>query len=347
MIVIDGSQGEGGGQVLRSSLALSIVTRTAFRIENIRARRKTPGLLRQHLTAVEAAAQVGYAIVEGAHLGSQALSFIPFANEAKDAQSASEKRDFNFAIGTAGSTSLVLQTVLPPLLLSKESSRVRIEGGTHNPFAPPFEFLNKAFAPVLRKMGAQLEITLERHGFYPAGGGRICIEIEPCAQLKPVYLETRGEIKARRARACVANLPVNIAERELTTIKNLLAWSDTELEIETINNAHGAGNYLTLEIEAGNVTEVFTGIGARGVTAEAVAESVCAEAANYLSSEAATGEHLADQLVLPLALAGGGSFTTCALSSHLTTNIETVKNFINVEITTEQLAENLWRIMVK
>lgn len=163
LIVIDGSEGEGGGQVLRTSLALSLITGKPFRIENLRAKRDKPGLLRQHLTAVHAAVQVGDAAVEGASLGSTALTFVPRALRAGD---------YSFAIGTAGSTMLVLQTVLLPLVLAGGSSTLELEGGTHNPSSPPFDFVERAFLPLLRRMGAEIEIELVRPGFHPAGGGR-------------------------------------------------------------------------------------------------------------------------------------------------------------------------------
>ncbi len=162
VIVIDGSHGEGGGQVLRTSLALSLLTGKAFRIENIRATRKTPGLLRQHLTAVNAAATVGDAAVEGATLGSSTLTFVPKATRGGE---------YSFAIGTAGSTMLVLQTVLLPLALTEGTSLVELEGGTHNPAAPPFDFIDRAFLPLMRRMGADVGLGLLRAGVDPAGGG--------------------------------------------------------------------------------------------------------------------------------------------------------------------------------
>src|SRR5216684_863631 len=198
MIVIDGSQGEGGGQVLRTSLALSLVTGKPFRIENIRAKREKPGLLRQHLTAVNAATKVSDAAVEGAQLGATTLTFVPRAVRSGD---------YRFAIGTAGSTTLVLQTILLPLAIAAEPSTLAIEGGTHNPHALPFEFLENAFIPLLRRMGAGVELELVRPGFYPAGGGEIRVRITPLRRLGPLHIEERGEIVSRRVRAVVAISP--------------------------------------------------------------------------------------------------------------------------------------------
>src|SRR5437764_3869585 len=215
MITIDGSFGEGGGQILRTSLALSLVTQKPFRIERIRAGRKNPGLLRQHLAAVNAAAQVGYAEVKGADLGSCDLSFAPQAVAAGR---------YHFAIGTAGSATLVLQTVLPALILADTPSTLVLEGGTHNPYAPPFDFLEKTFLPLLNEMGPQVRARLERHGFYPAGGGRFVVDITPASRLGRLELNERGAITRRAARALVARLPQQIGERELMVIGSKLAW---------------------------------------------------------------------------------------------------------------------------
>src|SRR2546428_9297761 len=160
MITIDGSFGEGGGQILRTALSLSLATGTPFRIENIRAGRKKAGLLRQHLTAVLAAAEIGAAEIEGATLGSTMLTFTPKSVRAGE---------YRFAVGTAGSGTLVFQTILPALLRASAATRVTIEGGTHNSAAPPFDFLDRTFLPLIRKMGATVSLKLERYGFYPAG----------------------------------------------------------------------------------------------------------------------------------------------------------------------------------
>src|SRR5262245_8429391 len=201
MVTIDGSIGEGGGQILRTALSLSLVTGKPFRIEKIRAGREKPGLLRQHLTAVNAALQIGQAKADGIIVGATELTFIP----GKIVAGA-----YRFAIGTAGSTTLVLQTVLPALLTADGPSRLTLEGGTHNPFAPPFEFLQRTFLPVLNRMGPQVTVSLERPGFYPAGGGRFNVAIQPCERLRSVELKDRGEIQRRLAKAVVAGLPKEI-----------------------------------------------------------------------------------------------------------------------------------------
>lgn len=323
---------------MRTALALSLVTGKPFRIERIRAGRKTPGLLRQHLTAVGAAVKVGRAEALGAQVGSGELTFTP---------TEILPGDYAFAIGTAGSTSLVLQTVLPALMLASAPSALTIEGGTHNPFAPPFDFLARAFFPLLNRMGAQLKAELECPGFYPAGGGRARFTIIPAQSLAPLDLRERGEIRARRAKALVANLPASIAERELAVIGQRLSWKAEWLRPEVIRNACGPGNAVSIEIESEYVTEVFTGFGERGVPAEAVAERAIKEARRYLASEVAVGEYLADQLLIPMALAGEGAFTTCPLSRHALTNIEIIHKFLDVRISTAAVANRKWLVEIK
>ncbi len=326
MITIDGSYGEGGGQVLRTSLTLSLVTGKPFRIDNIRARRKSAGLLRQHLTATAAAAEVGEASVEGAKLHSTSMTFVPQRLRAGD---------YRFAIGTAGSTTLVLQTILLPLALAAGPSTVEIEGGTHNPAAPPFDFLAQAFLPLLRRMGAGVEVELVRPGFHPAGGGKIVATITPAARLTRLELDERGPLVRGHVRAVVANLPFPIAQREARTAAEALGWDADAAVAHTLNGSPGPGNAVSIVVESKHVTEVFTGFGERGVRAELVATEAANEAKRYLESNAAVGEHLADQLLLPMALGDGGSFTTLPPSTHATTNIEILRKFVNVPIVVE------------
>ena len=321
MVRIDGSFGEGGGQILRSSLSLSLVTGKPFRIENIRANREKPGLLRQHLTAVQAAAEVGSAEVEGASLGSKTLTFVPGKVRGGE---------FRYTIGTAGSGTLVLQTILPALITAAQPSRIEIEGGTHNPAAPPFEFLERCFIPLIEQMGPKVKLGLERYGFYPAGGGRFVVEITPTDVLTPIHLTSRGEITARRATALVANLPYHIARRELDTVGKLLNWDAESLRCQDTKNSVSPGNLVMVEISSSAVTEIFTAFGKRGVSAEDVAADAAEQARTYLHSNAAVGEHLADQLLLPLALAGEGSFSAVSLNLHAKTNMEVIRRFLPV-----------------
>ncbi len=323
VVSIDGSTGEGGGQILRTSLALSIITGWPIHIRRIRAGRAKPGLLRQHLTAVLAAEQISSAKVNGARLGSGELWFTP---------QAVRPGDYQFSIGSAGSTTLVLQTVLPALLTAASRTTLVLEGGTHNIHAPPFEFLQSSFAPLVNRMGPRLSLVLERHGFYPAGGGRLIVKIDPASELKPLEIVDRGPIRSQQATAVVAGLPRTIGERELAVVAAQMGWPAESLEVRHLPSGHGQGNVLLLKVESDALTEVFTGFGQRGIPAEVVAAGVAAEASKYLASDVAVGEHLADQLLLPLALAGGGSFTTLPLSSHAQTNIDVIKTFLDIEV---------------
>ena len=335
MITIDGSFGEGGGQILRTSLALSLVTGKPFRIERIRAGRKNPGLLRQHLTAVNAAAGIGRAEISGASMGSRDLTFTP--GEVTPGH-------YHFAVGTAGSATLVLQTVLPALLTSNGPTMLLLEGGTHNPFAPPFNFLVKSYLPLLNRMGARIEARLERPGFYPAGGGKFSVTIEPGSRLERLDLTSRGEVRGRKATAIVASLPRTIAERELAIVGKKMSWPAESLAIEAVDNSRGPGNLLTIEIECEHVTEVFTGFGERGVHAEAVAEKAVQQVRRYLASEAAAGEYLADQLILPMAIGRGGVFTTGPPSRHTTTNIAVVQKFLDIEVAVSPVENRLFKV---
>ncbi|MDR7056429.1 RNA 3'-terminal phosphate cyclase (ATP) [Pseudomonas koreensis] len=318
MIELDGAI--GGGQVLRSALSLSMVTGRAFRIKQIRARRSRPGLLRQHLTAVMAAAEVCGARICGAHLGSQAVSFEPGAIRAGD---------FEFAIGTAGSCTLVLQTLLPALMRAPQASRVTISGGTHNPLAPPTEFLSRSWLPLLRRMGGVVELDLVRHGFAPAGGGEVEVRVQPSSLMRLDLCE-RGEALSQQALALTAGLAPTVAQRELSQVAKRLNWPSAALLPVTIDPERGPGNVLLLEYVFEHVTEVFSAFGQVSLRAEKVADAAINQAADWLRSDAAVAEHLADQLLLPMALAGGGSFTTPRMTDHLRSNIEVIQMFLPV-----------------
>ena len=337
MIRIDGSAGEGGGQMLRSALSLSLVTGKAFRMENIRAKRERPGLLRQHLTAVLASCEIASAQAEGANLGSKTLTFTP---------GTVRSGSYHFAVGTAGSGTLVLQTILPALMTASGRSEVIIEGGTHNMQAPPLDFLQKVFLPVVNLLGPKIEIRLEKYGFYPAGGGRFITAIEPCERLSSIQLLERGEIERRSAVAIVANLPRSIAQRETDTIVNLLNWDAQSTQIVETRNSVGPGNIVLIELTSGNVTEVFCGFGRIGVSAESVASEAVDAARSYLVSRAVAGEHLTDQLLLPFALAGGGAFTAEKLNLHSRTNMEIIRCFLPVNFVAIQ-GEGLTRVVVR
>jgi RNA 3'-terminal phosphate cyclase (ATP) len=342
VLVVDGSMGEGGGQILRSSLALSLLTGLSFRIANIRARRSKKGLMRQHLVCVQAAARVGDAETSGAEIGSTELVFRPKAPTAGD---------YTFAIGSAGSTTLVFQTVLFPLLLGTTSpSTLRFEGGTHNPMAPPVDFLEHAFLPVLARMGGAVDIAFERHGFYPAGGGAWSATIHPptdlAGRLRRLELSERGAIVARRADALVAQISPSVATRELSTLASALGWPETACRPVVVQGSRGPGNALVAVVESEHVTELVTGFGERGVRAEIVAGQVAEQVARYLRAGVPVGEHLADQLLLPMALGGGGTFKTLRPSEHTTTQMALLQEFLGVTVRATAEAEDVWRIDV-
>jgi RNA 3'-terminal phosphate cyclase (ATP) len=336
ILTIDGSQGEGGGQVLRSSLALALVTGKPFVIENIRARRKKPGLMRQHLAAVTAAAAVGQAEVEGAAVGSKWLMFRP---------GAVKPGNYTFSIATAGSATLVMQTVLPALLLAEGESNLVFEGGTHNPFAPPFDSLAKSYLPLVGRMGPAVEAKLIRPGFYPAGGGQFTLRCRPARRLGTLELVERGAIERIRVRALLARLPRHIAERECRTIAAATGWHDSCFSIEEAEGSRGPGNVVMIEIQSENVVEVFTAFGQKGVRAEDVALDGLRKAQEYLDSGVPVGKHLADQLMLPLAIgaflgSGGGAFRTMELTPHSATHLEIIRSFLAIEARVERAGPN-------
>lgn len=338
VIDIDGAEGEGGGQVLRSALSLAMVTGRGFRIENIRGKRARPGLLRQHLTAVRAAQAICGARVEGAALGATALAFDPGPVVGGT---------HSFAIGTAGSTTLVAQTLLPALLTAGQASSLTFEGGTHNPHAPPFDFLDRAFLPLIRRMGAKVEATLRRPGFYPAGGGLFALRIEPVEALAPLELTARGAPRRKAAEAVVANLDPGIAQRELQVVRKKLNWPDDCLEAREEQRNPGPGNVLVATLDFENVTEVFTGFGQVGVSAESVGNGTVQAVQRYLKRDAAVGPYLADQLLLPLALAGGGRFTTGAPSLHTRTNVAIIERFLPLRFAVTEGEGGVWTIAVE
>jgi RNA 3'-terminal phosphate cyclase (ATP) len=337
MITIDGSEGEGGGQILRTSLALSLVTQQPFRMVRIRGKRQKPGLLRQHLTAVEAAKTVGCAEVTGAALNSQTLEFRPGAVAAGN---------YRFAVGTAGSATLVFQTVLPALLTASRHSTLTLEGGTHNPLAPPFDFLTRSFTPLIHRMGPVVELELRAPGFYPAGGGRFHARIEPVKRMTPISLMERGAIQSRRAVVWLSKLTSDIAERELAIVREELYWRPDECGIEIVANPKGPGNALVLELEMEHLSAIFTGFGDRGRPSEEVAQQAVDAVKVWLAADVPVDEHLADQLLLPMALAGSGSFRTTKPSLHMTTNVSIIQRFLSVPVQVDQESEQTWRVSV-
>ncbi len=343
VLTIDGSFGEGGGQILRSSLTLSLVTGRPFRIERIRAGRAQPGLQRQHLAAVRAAAAVSGATVVGAELGSLELQFTP--GPVRGGR-------YTFQVGTAGSATLVLQTVLPALALAAEPSELILEGGTHNPAAPPFDFLEKAYLPLLERMGPRVRALLERPGFYPVGGGRFRVEVDPCTALAPLELTERGEVRGYAVRILLARLPRHIAEREQRTIAEKSGWPAYVFTIDERPDSLGPGNAVVIEVRSEHVTEVFVEFGRRGLPAEKVALLAWKQVRRYVEADVPVGAHLADQLLLPLGIGahfrtGGGRFRTVRPTEHTQTHIHVLKQFLDVDVRLEPLARDDFLVLVE
>lgn len=336
-IKLDGTYGEGGGQILRSALTLSMITQKPFEIQNIRGKRAKPGLLRQHLTAVKAALEICNASAKGVNLGSRDLTFTP---------GRIKSGTYRFSVGSAGSCMLVLQTILPTLIFGKDRSEIILEGGTHNPFAPTFHFLRDVYIPAIRKIGIDIEINLEKYGFYPAGGGRVEVIINPLKKAKRLNLLKRGQIKSVVATSLISNLPQKIGIREVNRAELLLQnIIDTEKAVKHIDSP-GPGNVFLTKVECDNITETFTTFGEKRIKSETVAERCINDTIDYLISDAAIGEHLADQLIIPLAICEGGCFSTNRVSSHTKTNINTVEKFLNVNINCIKEKDDYWTINV-
>jgi RNA 3'-terminal phosphate cyclase (ATP) len=337
MLTIDGSYGEGGGQLVRTSLALSAITGQPVRIEKIRAGRRKPGLAPQHLTGVRAAARVCNAEVEGASLNSQELTFVP--------RSACQAGDYTFDVaqvakgGSAGSVSLILQTVLLPLALAEGTSRITLRGGTHVAWSPPFDYIKRVYLPTLARMGIQAKVNIKKWGWYPIGGGEVQVTIEglgasdrgqfPHDSPSALDLRQRGELLRVRGLSVSSNLPKHIRTRQEGAALQSLRSNGVNARIDVVDApAKGRGTVVFLWAEFENVRAGFTSLGELGKPAEQVAEEAAVELLEFLRSEAALDRHLADQLVLPMALSAGPSqFTTEVVTQHLLTNAWVVNRF--------------------
>lgn len=336
MLELDGA--DGGGQLLRTALSLSLCTGTGFTMANIRGSRPRPGLLRQHLAAVNAACRIGNAQVLGAELGSTRLRFEP---------GTIVPGDFTIDLGSAGSTMLVLQTVLPLLWQCDSASTLRLVGGTHNPMAPSVDFIVHTYLPVLHRMGVQAALDLQQHGFYPAGGGVVRATVQPCRKLRAVSITQRGELLATGATALLSALAASIGRRELGVLERRLSLDESQLKLRSVRPANGPGNALIVRVDHAHHTETFTGHGERGVSAEQVAERLAAEVNRYLKApHACVSEHLADQLLLPMALAGAGEFTTHVVSEHARSNAALIEKFVEVVIEWTEVGQDHWHVQV-
>jgi RNA 3'-terminal phosphate cyclase (ATP) len=340
LITLDGSHGEGGGQILRTALTLSLLTGRPFRIVRIRANRPKPGLRPQHLAAVSAAAELGDAVVIGAGVGSRELTFRP---------SAYTPRDLTINIGTAGSTALVLHTLhLPLAVRAKRPVRLTLNGGTFNLAAPSFPFLESTWRSYMAAMGMPVALSMPRAGFFPVGGGQLEAWIEP-ASPRRIIMHERGPLRRVYGTSGVANLPGrNIAERMRSQAEQSLGARGLIPEI-TLNDwsSRGQGAAISLTAEHEHIATTFVGLGERGKPSEAVANEAATELLAYEESAGAVDVHSADQILVPLALASGRSEFTCsAVSDHLRTNAQTIQAFLDREIRIDEPANAPPRVIV-
>ena len=318
----------GGGQVLRTGLALATVLKKRVEFENIRANRPKPGLQAQHLAGVRALEQMG-GKAEGAQTGSQKISYTP-----------PEKIDFekiSLDIGTAGSVTLVMQTLLLPLAFSGEKRTVELTGGTHVAWSPPFEYFEKVFIPAAAKFGIRAECSLKKHGFYPQGGGIVEITVHPCDSLQPAEFLERGELKSIEGVSAAANLPAEIAERQKkSALKQLVAQDiSPKIKVESVN-AEGQGTFVFLQANYGNSIAGFSALGEKGKPAEKVGEEVAQKFLEFNNSAEAVDEHLGDQLVPLMALAGGENAIRAAKTEHLLANIAVCEKLLGVKFTVDE-----------
>jgi RNA 3'-terminal phosphate cyclase (ATP) len=333
LISLDGAS--GGGQMLRTALSLAMVTGLPLRMTNIRGKRRKSGLMRQHLTCVRAAVEISGGAADGAEIGSTELVFR--AGRIRGG-------DYRFAIGTAGSTGLLLQTLLPALWRADAPSTLHLEGGTHNPMAPPFEFLDRVFLPAMARMGANAELELIESGFAPVGGGAIRCRIEPCPELRPLEWHTRGEISSLSLRIVTRDIPAPVPGRIRKAAEKMLDLG--RVEIDSRDSGPGSGLCCQIEAEFDGVREMTSGFGEFGVSSERVARRVAKPMNDFLGSGAPVARHLADQLLLPLALAGSGSFTTMAPDTHVPTNMAVIEKFLPVHFQIKEEEKGKRRISI-
>lgn len=326
MIEIDGTFGEGGGQILRTSLSLAAITGQAVHFVNIRAKRRKPGLMRQHLACVKATTEITSGNVSGAELNSQELTFEPGAIRGGD---------YRFTVGSAGSVTLIAQTVIPVLLNADKPSKVEIEGGTHVDQAPIFEFFDQVYLPALRRMGAEVTAKMDRVGFYPAGGGKIVLEIQPIKAWNRFECIQTGNLKRSLLTVTGHGVDEQIMDEELTICKRKVDGKTALRCMKQTVESPGPGNVLYAQMEYENITELFSVCGAFNVSRREVGERVAGMLNKYLELNVPVGRFLADQLLLPMAIGAGGKFLTHAPTKHTQTNIEVIQKFLNTDIKLE------------
>jgi len=326
---IDGSYGEGGGQILRTALALAAVLRREVEIHSIRKGRKVPGLQPQHLTCVDACRDITEAEVEGNKLKSLSLQFSP-----KTLKGGNFLFDVAKIKGSAGSVCLVLQSILLPLVFSGQSTEVVIKGGTHVPWSPPFTYLKQVFFPMIKKIGCRVSGKIEKWGWYPKGGGEVLFSIEPIPEILSLNLTERGKLKKLSGISAVSNLPLSIGRRQRDRAYRILRERGFSPEIELVDAPSiGQGTFLFILAEFEDSLAGFSSLGAIKKRAETVAEECCQEFLEFMETDAAIEKHLADQLIPFLSFCNQkSSFTVSCVSQHLLTNVWAVRNFLPVGI---------------
>jgi RNA 3'-terminal phosphate cyclase (ATP) len=340
-VQIDGSYGEGGGQIIRTSLSLAAMTGRPLVLYNVRARRSRPGLQPQHLTAVRAAAALCGARLDAAAVGSTSFAFTP--------QAAPQAGGHRFDIGTAGATTLVLQTVLVPLALAGADSHVTVTGGTHVPHAPPAEYLEAVYIPALRRAGMDVRFQYPSAGFFPRGGGQVEIDIRSPTPHEPLSLVERGKLQSLRAFIVTSGLPEHVGERGEAAVEKWMKGVGRKIRIERRDRpSHGPGAAVVLAAECEGGLGGFVSIGERGKPMEKVAEEACEEFMNWWKSGAACDEHLADQLVLPMALAKGESrWTASQVTEHLRTVLWVTQQFLPIQYSVEERPDGTGEVILQ
>lgn len=328
--------GEGGGQVLRASLALSLALGRPFEIEGLRGGRLKPGLKRQHLACVKAAQAMSQARVEGDQINSTNLCFSPGSLRGGD---------YHIEIGSGGSSTLVLQAVLPPLLTASKRSSLTVVGGTHVPMAPIYEYFAHCLLPRLNKMGPRVRSVIEKPGFMLVGGGVIKVEVEPAPALSPLQEVSQGGLTTIGGTILSYNLPREIAEREEKILRTLRCF-DLDIEVSHFQDEVGPGNVVYLRAEYGSDLTIASGLAVRGVSAEKVARQALNRLIRFMAAQVPVDEYLADQLVVPSFLAGAGSFLTEKPSLHCRTVLELAAMFTDTQYKISQVTAKAWLVQI-
>ncbi len=336
-IELDGSYGEGGGQILRTALSLACVTGHALTLFNIRTGRKKAGLMPQHITSIHATSEISRAEIKGAEPGSTELIFVP---------GKTMPGNYIFDIKTAGSCTLVFQTLLPPLMFGEKPSTITIKGGTHVPFSPSYHYLTEVLFPMLRKVDVSVDSTIYKYGFYPKGGGEVSFTVHPVSQVKVLNVSERGKLTALHGYSAVSGLPVQIARRQKNAMEQKVKSFSSDMHIMDVLSP-GKGTFTFLAAQYENTIAGFSSIGKRGKPAETVGAETAEAFLDFHRTSAAFDPHLADQIVLYLSLSrDDSSFTTSCITEHLLTNLWVIKQFMDIHYDVEGQLNSEGRIKI-